>query len=300
MKSKNKQLRCFIASSINQDINNLIKILEEYNIEYYSPLTTINLSGLNIQAKIRNEIKNADFIIAIMSDNKQNVIYEIGLAHGMNKNVFVIIPDKSKPPSDITDTLYLRTDLRNTESIKFALDPFLKSLDSKRKKRGKTNLSSKLLKIDRFEINDKLEKIRLHGNESQLLEITHKVFNNLDAKVNAIYREYDIGADMSVWLDELENLFGNPILIELKMGHLSKQKLLHTVNQMEKYLERTNAKAGIILYLDKEGNRFSIDDYLTYNILIFEISDFIHSLFDNTIRDIVQMKRNKIVHSEGD
>lgn len=58
-------------------------------------------SGLILE-QIYDSIKNADLIVADMSEKNPNVFYEVGYAHALNKRVILLTRDASDIPFDLT------------------------------------------------------------------------------------------------------------------------------------------------------------------------------------------------------
>ena len=90
--------------------------------------------------------------------------------------------------------------------------------------------------------------------------------------------------------------FGNPIFVEIKAGNLNAQRILQAEQQLLKYINHSEAKAAIILYLDRDNKRF--DNIKTnYNsILLFDLEDFINGIASDGFEKTLIDKRNKSVH----
>ena len=55
-----------------------------------------------ILQRIYNQIRNADFIVADMSERNPNVFYETGFAHALSKKVILLTHDEKDIPFDLT------------------------------------------------------------------------------------------------------------------------------------------------------------------------------------------------------
>ena len=64
------------------------------------------------------------------------------------------------------------------------------------------------------------------------------------------------GVDMALWLDEVESSLGNPLLVEVKLGRLTESKIAQAEDQLRSYIVKTHARAGLLVYLDRQGHRF--------------------------------------------
>ena len=67
---------------------------------------------------ITEAIARADFIIADLTQNNPNIMYEIGMAHAWKKHVLPIVQRESESiPSDMTGYLFLVYDPENPEDL---------------------------------------------------------------------------------------------------------------------------------------------------------------------------------------
>ena len=489
---KNKiQLKCFIISTSLFDTSRIRELIREYNIKLWDAYSEPIKPGLNIIDEVQNKIKRSDFTVAIISDENPNLFYEIGLAQGFRKPIFLIIIDK-KPSIPLSYFSYLKYKPDDVEAFKFSFEPFIKSIYSKKKwwskKRKKeefidpkeinyenqiSDIVIKDVHFRRFESCGKFgiynnfskmeqmlkgvtgsEKVRavktlgesldkraiktliwaLKDNDSDVRKIAAKAlgeigdekaveplilalkdedwnvrkvivnvlkkFNisldknylfslNINYKqylkdgiidntlrkafenskiplstgakiskrddnhweiidstknykieytgihLNIYYRNYIVELEQlrqsgyereterlvedmfnyigimykespeieegfrpnfSVWLDSLEGIFGNPVIIELKLGNLSEHKLYSAEEKLYSYLLKSNANAGILLYLDRKGRRFLSKRFIHPNIIRMDISDLIRDLNELTLEEILLRERNKILH----
>lgn len=75
----------------------------------------------DLTSTIWNAIMETGLMIADVSSTNPNVFYEIGLAHGLGKDVFIIKQDKEKVPADFYGTHYYEYDLSNLEAGRIIL-----------------------------------------------------------------------------------------------------------------------------------------------------------------------------------
>jgi hypothetical protein len=120
MKKKEiEQIQAFIAAPVGQFLGVLKEELANRNVKAYTaydfPPSTAN---------IEQAMKKSNLIIAVISkEASPNVFFELGMAHAMKKPFLVFVsPSFGTLPSDISGTLYFRTDIENRSAIGFALD----------------------------------------------------------------------------------------------------------------------------------------------------------------------------------
>jgi tetratricopeptide (TPR) repeat protein len=104
--------------------------------------------------------------------------------------------------------------------------------------------------------------------------------------------------DFSLWIDNITETIGNPVLVETKIGHLSEHQIKQTVHYLSEYLKDSNAKAGILLYKDLDGGDF--DNYSSLNplIIILSLDELLDKLvkinFSDILVNIVRRKQQVI------
>lgn len=76
-------------------------------------------SGVGSAGVITDAIASADFVIADVSRENPNVFYELGYAHALRKNTFLLVSKDAslKFPSDLGGMLYLTYDPQDLEGI---------------------------------------------------------------------------------------------------------------------------------------------------------------------------------------
>ncbi|HEY4699401.1 MAG TPA: hypothetical protein VIH27_03415, partial [Nitrososphaerales archaeon] len=110
------------------------------------------------------------------------------------------------------------------------------------------------------------------------------------------FSSQDKGVDFAIWDENLTFTIGNPLFIELKYGSLTFDQIHKAESQLKEYLARTEAKAAILLYLDKNGRRFRENYLVAPLVLRFEFEDFVRALYHNTFEEVILSKRNRMVH----
>lgn len=87
-----------------------------------------HFSGGVIRNIIFDKISESEFIISFISGANSNVMYELGLAHGLNKKVIIVKDDKTNTVTDIKGSQYIeykRSGLEDlVENILLALENF--------------------------------------------------------------------------------------------------------------------------------------------------------------------------------
>ena len=300
----NNKLKCYISSSHKINTSKIKDILNELRVDFFD---NYDFSvGDPIQYLEKGKIKEADFVIFILKNNDPNVIYEIGICEGLGKQYIIIVDKDSKESIFLSNKLHIRADLDNNYIIsdtikKFLYNNYNNSYSSKYKE--------KLSLIDKYPQNtinalkDILNEINIirnspHSNNNayKIEIITGKIFSILKLNYVENDTDKDNGIDFALWNDNLSKIIENPIFFELKYGKFNKERLEKTENQIIKYIEISNAKAGILLYLDIENKRHNISPSLHPLIFSYDLEDFVKELIQNTFEAFLLTQRNKIAH----
>jgi len=298
-------MRCFLSYSFQTDISVIKKILTEKNISFVNPVENLEYGSAILQT-ISRQIKDSDFVIAVF-DNSTNVSFEIGLAMGAKKPVFVITQHKNETGipnflSLITYTIATSTDY---EKIKYNFDIFFNNLSTKKERiatdtierKAKTRKGYKGKKLTNEFVQSVSDIDKIRGIEFE--ELVGSLFKELNLKTFAQNRikEKDFQADYSLWIDELNSIVGNPIIVETKAS--SDHRILNeSINILSNYLKKYNSKTGLLIYNNPLGKQYN--DLFSYSPLIISISiqELLQQLTEKTLPEIVLQLRNKAIHKE--
>ncbi len=295
MNKKKSFKKCYLISSFKNDTRPLRELLEARKIRVTDSLH-IPVSKISASMAIEKEIRSSDFICAIISsDRSPSVFFEIGLAKGIGKPIFLIIEDNIDIPLNLKNFVYVKAFSKDKEAITFSLDQFLNKYRKIPKSAYYENKEPKSKK--RFKDYLSQPNLNLINNEQELEEFLMNLFENLDG-VRTVKRESynDIGIDISLWVDKLESNLGNPVLVEIKVGNLSRYQLKQSAIQLRKYLENTNASTGLLIYLDYENRHFEPSELQMPLVIWLEINDLVNSLNELSLADIIVKERNKMAH----
>lgn len=292
-------LRCFISAPVNTDTLALRKILEDKGIKVYDAYDFT--TGDSIQDTLKKRIKEADFAVIVITEPNPNVFYEMGIFEGKGKPVFVVIGKDSEIPHFVQNYMHLKTSLEDKEVLRISLSRFVDELISKKRVMERKSTTPKPVGA-RHSLQKYIAAIRQlrSGADSRGIEIEKialEVFDELGLQfVSGEPNLGDKGVDFAIWEDNLGSSIGNPIFIQTKFGTLTPERIYLAERQLQKYIMKADAKAAILLYLDKKDRRFRKNYSLSPLILRFDFEDFVRDLSQNTFEDVTLAKRNNMVH----
>lgn len=140
-KNEKQASKCFIITPIGNEnsevfrkakgvIESTIKpILREYGFTDIKPAYEINVSGM-INTQIINRIVNDDLVVANLTENNPNFMYELCLRHVVAKPIIHICESGTNLPFDIKDsrTIFYENDMLGVEELKNKLRSFMDNL----------------------------------------------------------------------------------------------------------------------------------------------------------------------------
>jgi hypothetical protein len=303
MQTRVKPLRGFLSAPAGTDLSPLIDALEANNIHLIDP-ANFAPGAVNITDKLIDGINHADLFVGVLGNGNSsaNVLFELGCASALGKQILVIVPEGYDIPSDIKDLLYIRTSLENREAIDFVLEQLLNA-PKRENQNGQVESSSTKIRPLGDLVDSLLEELNnTHNNlrELALEKIVLKILENSGSLVYArpilkINNERTIRPNFAVWIDDLTPYFDNPTLIEIKnkIDTVEQAKLI--ISEVSPYLAISNLTAIIILGLHvspqaiKESEQYS-------NIYCFALPDFLKRLRKQNIGQIIINERNLRLH----
>ena len=102
-------------------------------------------TDVTLKAHIERAVSSADFIIADITGNNPNVMYELGFAMATGKNVIIISQDVHKAPSNLAGYLILQYDKRHWERFTMDLSKriilIVSQLEAEREQRAGSQVS---------------------------------------------------------------------------------------------------------------------------------------------------------------
>ena len=125
-----KKPKVFLSIPMSQNFSKVREQIIRYlqDNDYAPLLIEEQLShGSSIIDEITNSITESDFIIADISGTNPNVMYELGLAHGLKKQVLLLRNKKSdfNSISNLNQYLQFTYDISNLDSLTNAIDKYL-------------------------------------------------------------------------------------------------------------------------------------------------------------------------------
>jgi len=283
---------CFIAASFMTDLTVVKAVLHERGITPVIPLETV-IETDSLLSLLRNEIKKANLFLAILTPESQNsnVLFEIGCAYGLQKQLLIMAPKGVNLPFDMQGLQYIRADAQNREALTFALDQALAP------KRSSTQRKVDIEKTKPLGKNIDPLLARLHTvplpREAELVQIVAKALEQSGALTVVEHGPQDRGFDLGVWADELEPWVGNPLLIEVKTRLPANDSI---VDHLMARVHSDPTRWALLLYTEGVPAPFQRNFGGFPHLLVLSIEELLTQLEHRSFGEIIRSLRNKLVH----
>jgi hypothetical protein len=228
--------KCFISAPFGTDTAPLRAALERRNVQWRDQ-TNIAIGTSWIEL-LEEEMSRADFICSVIPEEPNpNVLFELGMAVGKKKPVLALVRSSVGLPLDTLTYFVLTPD---AESLGRALDTFLShSKPSPRRPRKVASPKSPSGAV----IKPPTAYVGVAAEQR-----TAELFRQAGYIVSDQTGPTDKGVDLAVWIDELESAIGGPLLVQVKSGRPTLDRLRQAEEQLREYVLKTNGKFGLLVW----------------------------------------------------
>lgn len=292
---------CYIAASLDADTSCLRSLLEHRQVEWTDVAKAT--PGASVLDTIAREIERTTFVCSVVPNSKAiaNALFELGMAFGKGKPLFIIVDPRVKLPRELGYAHLVRARPSDRDAISFHLDAFLGHTNVHRHPHATRAPARK----DEIIVQDILQNLMSLEPESakqrgyQLESIVAEVFARAGAEVVNVSNDPHAYADLSMWLDDLSSTLGNPILVEIKCGKLSHARLAQADDRLFRALHVTDAKAALLVYWDEDGKTFRRRRRDASLVFWFSLHDLIQTVERGSLAQEIIERRNRAVHGLG-
>jgi hypothetical protein len=274
----------------------LRQVLTERGVHILSPSAAQPYEGAS--PDISHLLKEADLVIGVLSRERRSdwVLFELGQAFALGRRLVLFTPPGTSRwlPVDLKRVLTVRSSITNYEAVSFAIDQLLaaraEASDIRSLPKPKITLGG--------EASDYIEEYKgaIHRQDWRALErVIEKAL--LRVGVEALSSEIgsDVGADLSVWSDELQASIGNPLLIEVKAASNRPADLRSAADQLARQVSLSGTRFGLLLYAAPAEVNLARHS-LPPNVLAITVEKFFDRLRHASFAEVVNGLRNERMH----
>lgn len=292
-----KRRTCLVVAPPAADLSIVRRLLRDREVEPLM-LAEVPPIGVTVLDQLTRALARSEVVIFVLStpNADANVYFEIGLARGQGKRLMILAPEGTTHiPGDIRELLVVKAQLDDDEAIGFSLDQLLAAPSSvptttatvanEIAGRSLGDLADAL--IQRAEsLRDRL--LEQHANADAYPEFKQRVtYWEIEQIVMEALQASHVTpvvasqgrdpGDLAAWVDELDSIGLNPLLIELKLR-------LDRTGTTDKAVEQASAflrgnRAGAVLIVSLVGPRADeTAPSSANNIIHLDLLDLLHRM----------------------
>lgn len=278
--------RCYISAPFGIDIGTLTLLLGERAIAW-------NWAALDAPTELRpaSGIEKCDFMIAVLDGSRSDyrVMYEIGIAEGLRKPVFVLATNKRV--NSVVPSLFLvaNVGLREKAALAFQLDAFLATPHEDIFERSRVSTFRRAPVAPKSEFPSTV--IEPHSIlEGRVFEAVQRAGGS--AIVEPANQDAKMRPDLLIWLAVQEPQLLDPAVIEVKR-HASPAIARSIEDQLLHFMAVSGIKAGFLLTEQEPASSFR---FRSPNVFWLSIDHFVALTIDGNLGSHVRELRNRAVH----
>jgi nucleoside 2-deoxyribosyltransferase len=287
---------CFISAPVNLDLTTLKSVLDEKEIKLILPFE-LEITGANFREQIEKAIRKADLFIAVITSpaDSANVFFELGYAWARHKRVLIVQSGDFSVPQNLSEFPILKVDVTDRKKVSIVLDEFLTQQRKSKSPTEKQAEKTKPLSTRARQLIQHLKSLQTKATHRELENILLSVFRDSGIQALTETQPQDRGYDFALWLDELEHLVGNPILVEVKL-RLSKAS---ATSLKKKFLQTRDVEVGkalLIVFLEGPESEISSANSGSPLVLFISVARLLSELEQQSLGQFIRTERNRLVH----
>jgi len=206
---------CLLIAPAKVDVAAVTKSLLDRRLE----LVRVNSFMWDTTGGLRSAIRECDFVCVYSPDEwTQSMLFEIGVAAGLGKRIFMVVSETPAVPADLRAMSYVVAERWNPSVIEPHLDAFLSTIPVRQSQRVLRKVSIRPRR-DFSQERMQLAKLVVSASPRELESFVEALFRKASMNVTASPIQ-DFGADFAIVSPAIKRQFKKPILVEVKHGGL--------------------------------------------------------------------------------
>ena len=298
---------CFISAPFGLNTSALIDALTERGVK---ATRLDNLKpGDSLIGSVRREIRMADFVCVVLTAGEVGgfASLEAGLALGARRPLMILAEPDAEIPFEFQQFLYVRVMLNDAQAIGRVLDAYAPVPDQTARV-GRRPKAGALKRLDRKVADRLLGTLKSSTTEAErrgnlvsavvgaLKSAGVRTSTVLPKEVGSTRSHFPEGADLAIWVDELQSVFGNPILIKLLSGDVNQKSVDDAFHFLSLKLHFLHLNLGVIVYYDEQNRAHKIRNPSLPLVACMPIEELIDALRQGRFTQALLDIRNRAVH----
>jgi hypothetical protein len=295
---------CYLAAPINTDLKEVEKLLLDRQIQ---PVVSADLSSaaMTFLRGAVDAISTVDLFIAVLSSEQSNdnVYVELGIAIAKERRILIVAPPDRPLIINIAELPTVRADITNYDAISLMLDQVLMAPLKKLRPPLPPSTVQMGRPIGAFadELEEKLDALGVQAREDEIVWLVMSALEKSGYSIVANNsfpgpNEKASRPDLVVWSDEFGPWIGNPLIIEIKSYVRGKANWSDIVEQVLTYLQLSQTRSGLVLYVSPQTLPSNIVSKFPPNIFFLSVHQLLAAMRTKSFAAIMVDLRNRRAH----
>ena len=298
--------KCFISAPFGVSTDALENALRIHGVEGQR-FDTLE-PGSDVLKVLETQVHQADVVFGIFpkGSDQQSVMFEVGLARGLGRPIVLFVDPELDLPRELSTIRSITTRISDNNALNSLVAAILRDLSTPTKA-SSTRIPKTLKPIDVSDAEaavtrlasayrDESQRHELIASSKGLESALAELFRRAGATVVTADESDDQGADLALWIEEVQTTIGNPILTEVKTGRLDPARLATAEHALRSWLLQARTFMGLLVYWDANGKAFSKTMGVFPLVKLMSVEELLTSLRHGTLASELVAVRNKAVH----
>lgn len=293
---------CLILAPLSVDTSPLRAKLSARGVRSREESALVTAGSFHSAALV-TAIADVDFVCSVLPAGAvdPNVLVEIGMAVAKDRPLLLFVAPKVELPMVLRGRPYARASLRDREALDFHLDAFLKNAGrngdgvesvpvNDRAHLDSVALRAALDQVTIWELGDTAP------GESELVEFLSRLFEATGLVASTTRRSTTHGthmADIAVWVDELEAVVGNPLLVEV-VGRSPHTR--PNARRFQQLLAENQTSLGVLVRWGNDDDRDETETTRWPIVVNISVRELVEMLGQGRFGQTLLERRHSAVH----
>jgi hypothetical protein len=244
-------------------------------------------------------LRGADIVCCVLDAlERPNVLFELGIATGLRKPILLFATTGVDLPFDLSLLPIVRADVSSKDTVSLQLDAFLRRSASRRAGTSIATTKRPPVQLNALEARlNAAERGEPRSSARKLESIVHDILlASADMVVNS--EEDKPGApDLVIWLDDVQDILGNPIPVEVKWwSRPSQAQILSTTTSLRTWMRKRGAKSGLLVYASKHPAILGAPQAVLPVVIPVSVRELLEWTQHGAVAAELRRRRNAVIH----